>query len=141
MKAVELKAYREAKVIDAGLKVQVLAREERCARELEDALSSLGSIHHAVRCYRGSHPLHEINGSLPDVVVLEVGDCHEDCIDDIRQFVEAHGRSCEVFVTVPDADLSLVKQLVRSGVRDVLSQPVNKQDLAIALSSAVAREG
>ena len=142
MKAMEFAEDTPLESLDFALRVLVIARKELTARNLDDALTGFGSMQHMIRRSDAARPLEQLDDDpAPDVVILEMDGRHDDTLDDVRRFVERRDGRCEVFVTLPEADLPLVKLLVRCGVRDVLSQPLNRQELAIALSGATARQG
>jgi pilus assembly protein CpaE len=123
------------------LNILVLARSEATGSEPLIALAKIQSLNHQLLTYSGNHPLRDsIPTQQPDVVILELSSHNDELLEDIRRYVELHGHSTEVFATFPDSDMQLVKHLMRSGVRDVLPQPIDPQELDAALSHSKARQ-
>lgn len=128
-------------IMQIKLNVTALALQDDTATQLDKVLRKIQSLQFKIRRYSSAHPLQDaLADPLPDVVILELDGERETMLEDIRHFVEQHGQRTEVFVTFPQADLQLVKLLMRAGVRDVLPQPISPQDLTIALSNALARQ-
>lgn len=123
------------------LNILVLARSEATGSEPLVALAKIQSLNHQLLIYSGNHPLRDnISTHHPDVVIIELEKQNDELLEDIRRYVELHGHSTEVFATFPDSDMQLVKHLMRSGVRDVLPQPINPEELSAALSHSKARQ-
>jgi len=134
-------ASEEKRTMHKDLNILVLARSEAAGSEPLLALTEIKAMNHQLLIYSGCHPLRDnISSHQPDVVILELEGHNEDLLEDIRQYVELHGHSTEVFATFPAGDMELVKHLMRSGVRDVLQQPINLQELSSALSHSRARQ-
>jgi len=123
------------------LNILVLARSEATGSEPISALAKINSMKHQLLTYSGNHPLRDtISNQHPDVIILELEDKNDELLEDIRLYVENYGHSTEVFATFANNDMQLVKHLMRSGVRDVLSQPINPQELNVALLHSQARQ-
>lgn len=139
MKAVEYEK-QELNVVQVSLNALILAASDKSAKTLENALSRVDSLRYQLRNYTGQAPLkHGVAEPYPDVVILELENCSEQILQDIRQFVERHGAKSELFVALRHADIQAVKKLVQSGVRDILTLPLSDQDLRIALSATQLR--
>jgi pilus assembly protein CpaE len=122
------------------LSVLSLVVSDQTAEDLKNATARIESLVHETRRYTGARPLNDLGRSgLPDVIIYEFDANSEDALQDIQQFTERHGERCEIIATFPGTNMGLVKQLMRMGVRDVLSQPVTHQDINIALSNSVSR--
>ena len=127
-------------VAPADLDVLVLACTEHNAGVMEPALAGMDKVHVTVHRYTGSRPLQEdISDSLADVVILEMEALRVEMLQDIRNFIDKRGQETELFVTLPNADLQMVKSLVQNGVVDIIPQPVNRQELASALAGTRSR--
>ena len=123
------------------LKILVLARSKETGNEPVIALNNINFTNHQLLTYSGNQPLHDnVSSHHPDVIILELEDMNDELLEDIRLYVETHGHSTEVFATFPNNSMHLVKHLMRSGVRDVLPQPINPQELSVALAHSQARQ-
>jgi pilus assembly protein CpaE len=129
--------------VQIQLNVLVLALTDASAADLERELTRIQSLNYVIQKSDSTRPLRDLpaehSSELTDVVILELDGHHEDALDDIRRFVEENGQHTEIFATFPRSDLDLMPALMRSGVRDVLPMPLNRQDLVIALSNSLAR--
>lgn len=123
------------------LSVISLVLNQNTGDDLNNAMHSIDGITHKVQRYHAQQPLGDMArlGELPDVVVLELDNENKESLDDIALFVEKNGEVTHVFVTVQDASVNLVRQLMRNGVRDVLAQPITALDITTALESTRAR--
>jgi pilus assembly protein CpaE len=123
------------------LSIMSLVLSQKTGADLHEAMRSLQSVTHTAQRYQGQQPLGNLSklGPLPDVVILELETENPESLDDIAQFVEKNGEQTHVFVTVQDASVNLVRQLMRNGVRDVLAQPLSAVDITTALESTRAR--
>ncbi|MEX0739096.1 MAG: AAA family ATPase [Pseudohongiella sp.] len=123
------------------LSVVSLVLNQKTGDDLNNAMHGIDSLTHKVQRYQGQQPLADLArlAMLPDVVVLELDNENKDSLDDIAFFVEKHGEVTHVFVTVQDASVNLIRQLMRNGVRDVLAQPITAIDITTALESTRAR--
>lgn len=127
--------------MQSELSVVSLVLNQKTGADLNDAMHGIDGLTHKVQRFQGRQPLADLarQGALPDVVVLELEYENWESLDDISLFVETHGDLTHVFVTVQDASVNLVRQLMRNGVRDVLAQPINALDITTALESTRAR--
>jgi pilus assembly protein CpaE len=127
--------------MQSELSVVSLVLNQKTGADLNNAMHGIDGISHKVQRFQGQQPLGDLAklGVLPDVVVLELENENKQSLDDISLFVEKNGELTHVFVTVQDASVNLVRQLMRNGVRDVLAQPINALDIATALESTRAR--
>jgi FixJ family two-component response regulator len=109
------------------LSVVSLVLNQKTGADLNNAMHGIDGLTHKVQRYQGQQPLGNLArlGALPDVVVLELDNENKESLDDIALFVEKNGEQAHVFVTVQDASVNLVRQLMRNGVRDVLAQPIS----------------
>lgn len=122
------------------LSVLSLLINDQTARDLETATADIESLAHESRRYEGTSPLSDLGRSgLPDVIILEFDQHADEAVQDIQHFLDRHGDHSDVIATFPIPDMNLVKRLMRIGVRDVLSQPVSKEDLEAALSDSLSR--
>lgn len=123
------------------LSVISLVLNQGTGDDLNNAMHGIDGVTDKVQRYQGQQPLANLAraGALPDVVVLELDSDNRDSLDDIALFVEQNGEATHVFVTVQDASVNLVRQLMRNGVRDVLAQPITTLDITTALESTRAR--
>jgi pilus assembly protein CpaE len=123
------------------LSIISLVLSQKTGADLNEAMRTLQGLTHTAQRYQGHYPLGNLSklGPLPDVVILELENETREALDDIAQFVEKHGEQTHVFVTVQDANVNLVRQLMRNGVRDVLAQPINAVDITTALDATRAR--
>lgn len=139
MKAVDYEKH-ELNVVQVSLRALVLAASDKSAGLLDDMLSGVASLRYRVSSYAGESALKKAAiEPRPDLVILELENCSDKTLQDIRQFVEKYGDKTELFVALWKADMQVVKNLVQSGVRDILTLPLGEQDLAIALSASQAR--
>jgi len=124
-----------------ALSVISLVLNQKTGTDLIAAMAGITDLEHQVQRYQGQNPLASLLrlGKLPDVVILELENEDEATMEDIAGFVANHGDLSHVFVTVNNASVNLVRHLMRSGVRDVLAQPVNTLDITTALKSTRAR--
>lgn len=128
-------------VAQAELDVLVLACTEHNAAVMEQTLAGMDKVRVTLRRYTGSMPLQDdISDSLADVVILEMDGLRAEILQDIRHFIDKRGHETELFVTLPNADLQMVKRLVQNGVVDIIPQPVNRQELASALAGTRSRQ-
>lgn len=127
--------------MQSELNVVSLVLNQKTGADLGTAMHGIDGLVHKVQRYQGRQPLGDLakHGVLPDVVVLELESENKESLDDISLFVEKNGDLTHVFVTVQDASVNLVRQLMRNGVRDVLAQPINAPDITTALESTRAR--
>lgn len=127
--------------MQSELSVVSLVLNQKTGADLNSAMHGIDGLNHKVQRFQGQKPLTELAslGALPDVVVLELESENQESLDDIALFVEKNGDLTHVFVTVQDASVNLVRQLMRNGVRDVLAQPINALDITTALESTRAR--
>lgn len=127
--------------MQSELSIISLVLSQKTASDLNSAVHGMPGLTHSAKRYQGQQPLSSLAklGELPDVVILELEDENRELMDDIALFVEKNGDSTHVFVTVQHASVNLVRQLMRNGVRDVLAQPLNAQDLTTALETTHAR--
>lgn len=123
------------------LSVVSLVLNQKTGDDLSNAVHGIDGISHKVQRYQGQQPLGDLArfGTLPDVAILELDTDTRESLDDIALFVEKNGDVTHVFVTVQDASVNLVRQLMRNGVRDVLAQPITALDITTALESTRAR--
>lgn len=123
------------------LSVVCLVLNQKTGADLSNAMHGIDGLSLKTQRFQGQQPLTELarQGTLPDVVILELENENRESLDDISLFVEKNGDLTHIFVTVQDASVNLVRQLMRSGVRDVLAQPVNALDITTALESTRAR--
>jgi len=77
---------------------------------------------------------------LPDVVILEINGHREEDIAEIERILGEHGEQVTVFVTSKDSDIKVIRRLMRAGVRDVLPQPIQTQELVIEISRILAEK-
>ncbi len=139
MKAVDYEKH-ELNVVPVALTALVLAISDSSATLLDGMLSDVASLRYRVSTYAGDSPLKKAESEpRPNLVILELESCTEKTLQDIRQFLEKYGEKTELFVALWKADMQVVKNLVQSGVRDILTLPLGHQDLTIALSATQAR--
>jgi pilus assembly protein CpaE len=123
------------------LNVISLVLNQKTGADLSAAMTDIDELDHKVQRYQGARPLSDLAkmGDLPDVVVLELDSERKEVLDDISGFIQNNGELAHVFITVENASVNLVRQLMRIGVRDVLAQPINTLDITTALESTRAR--
>lgn len=128
--------------MQSELSVVSLVLNQKTGADLNDVMRAINGLTHTIKRVQGNQPLAALAklGALPDAVVLELETGNEESLEDIAQFVEKNGDLTHIFVTVQDASVNLVRQLMRNGVRDVLAQPVNALDITTALESTRARQ-
>jgi pilus assembly protein CpaE len=122
------------------LSVLSLVINEQTAIDLDKATAEIQSLVHVSRRYTGSSPLGDLGRSgLPDVIIVELDQQADEVLQDIQHFLDRHGEHSQVIATSPRSDVTLVKQLIRLGVRDVLAQPISADDLKAALSESLTQ--
>lgn len=126
--------------MEKELNALVLARTDEVGRDFGAALGALESVRREVKRVRSDRPLMELapDGS-PDLIVVEVGPRFEDALADIREYRARRDPDAVIFATFRDGDLETVTRLMRAGVRDAFRQPLDRQDLTIAVSQVLSQ--
>lgn len=125
-----------------NLKVVALVMNEATAHQLSSALSRIEGVDFEARMHSEDRSALEGIGvaELPDVVIAEINGQHEKDIVDIERILRDHGDQVGVFVTFMGGDINVMRRLMRAGVRDVLVQPIQTQELVIEISSIAAEK-
>lgn len=85
-------------------------------------------------------PLEQIETDALDLLVLEVAPDEQASLDRLSHFHQQHG-DVPVIAAIHDASLTLVRRLLHEGVVDVVGLPLEHEELAAAVASALARPG
>jgi len=75
-----------------------------------------------------------------DILILEMGEGSGIGVGDLPAFIEKYHRERRVIVTTDGSDLSEIHRILDAGAVDVLSRPIRRTDLAVALDHARRRE-
>ncbi|MEO1751621.1 AAA family ATPase [Thiofaba sp. EF100] len=125
-----------------NLKVVALVIQESTAQQLFSSLSRLEGVDFDLRMHReDERPLSSVGvEELPDVVILEINGHHAEDITDVERILHDHGDKVTVFVTVKDGNIDIIRRLMRAGVRDVLVQPIQTQELVIEITRILSEK-
>lgn len=125
-----------------NLKVVALVIQESTAQQLFSSLSRIEGVDFDLRMHReDERPLSSVGvEELPDVVILEINGHHAEDITDVERILHDHGDKVTVFVTVKDGNIDIIRRLMRAGVRDVLVQPIQTQELVIEITRILSEK-
>ena len=126
--------------MDKELDVLVLARTEEMAREYGAALGAIERLRRDVKRTRSNRPLGELDpDSHHDLIVVEIGQALDEAIADIEDFLMHRDPNAVIFASYPSADVGTVTRLMRAGVRDAFRQPLDHQELTIAVTHLLSQ--
>jgi len=125
-----------------NLKVVALVIQESTAQQLFSSLSRIEGVDFDLRMHsEDERPLSSIGvEELPDVVILEINGHHAEDIADVERILHDHADKVTVFVTVKDGNVDIIRRLMRAGVRDVLVQPIQTQELVIEITRILSEK-
>lgn len=122
------------------LKVDALTLHPATAEQLAMELSRVEGVRLTTRVVGDSErPLAHVGvEALPDVIILEINGHHDQDIEDIERILGEYGDRLTVFVTFKDGNIEVIRRLMRAGVRDVLPQPIQTQELVMEVTKVLA---
>lgn len=123
-----------------NLHVVALTIHQFTVDQLAKELSRVEGVHFESRMVAEHERALEQIGvtELPDVIIIEINGQHEQDISDIERVIKEYGDKLTVFATCKDGDIEVIRRLMRAGVRDVLPQPIQAQELVEEVSQVLA---
>jgi pilus assembly protein CpaE len=115
---------------ESTVSVRLGIRNEKARKDLEEVILSTGGFHIQM----------SIDSDPCDLLILETGD---DSAKDFQliQKLQASGKVKEVFLTSPRLESDLLLQALRAGVKEFLSQPINREEVGTGLLRFRERRG
>lgn len=121
------------------LKVIALLLNKDTSTEVEATLCRIEGVDISTRLVDEGRALGKVGlEELPDVIVIEIDGHREQDIDDIEQILKKYGERVTIFVTTKGDDMNTMRRLMRAGVKDVFPQPLQVQELVIAVTNTLA---
>lgn len=119
--------------------VSIYINDEVC-REIEKAAGSIEGAHIDSRGLPVTSVLPDIGVTeQPDVLIIEL-DSDDMVIDEIESDITRIAKNTAVIVTHQNTDVSMMRTLMRLGVRDFVPQPINCQDMVNVLTEVLAKK-
>jgi len=115
---------------ESTVSVRLGIRNEKARKDLEEVILSTGGFHIQM----------SIDSDPCDLLILETED---DSAKDFQliQKLQASGKVKEVFLTSPRLEPDLLLQALRAGVKEFLSQPINREEVRTGLIKFRERRG
>jgi len=115
---------------ESTVSVRLGIRNEKARKDLEEVILSTGGFHIQM----------SIDSDPCDLLILETED---DSAKDFQliQNLQTSGKVKEVFLTSPRLEPDLLLQALRAGVKEFLSQPINREEVRTGLIKFRERRG
>ena len=115
---------------ESTVSVRLGVRDEKTRKDLEEVILSVGGFHIQM----------SIDSDPCDLLILET---ENDSAKDFQliQRLQASGKVKEVFLTSPRLEPDLLLKALRAGVKEFLSQPINKEEVKTGLLKFRERRG
>jgi len=124
-----------------NLKVYALYIDPDTGQQIKSALSRVSGIDLALRDLGRERALRSTAiERTADVVIFEIDGENDQDLHDLEQLMLSAERRPVVFVTYREGGLDTMRRLMRAGVRDVFEQPVNAQELVLAVTAALSEK-
>lgn len=126
-------------MINTDLKVASFYFDEEVGKEVERVFSRVEGISYSDRKIVSDDQLSQIGeDELPDVVVFELDGHTEQHLEDIENILKKYHDKITVYVTYKEVDISVVRRMMRAGVKDIFPQPLQSQEIITEISHAVS---
>lgn len=110
-------------------------------KEVEAALSRIEGVDITSHMLTEGWTLEVIGkDQLPDVLIYEINGKDEAEVDEIEHIIREYTGKIAVYVTAKNADVGIMRRLMRAGAKDVLSQPIQVQELVQDITNALTEK-
>ncbi len=115
-----------------------LVRKGTCG-EIEAALGSLSNVVLSMHLQGGEWNLKSVgDNELPDIIIYEIDGSREEEIQDLEKILQEFAHQVTVYVTYRNGDMETMRRLMRAGVRDAFSQPIQTHELVGAVTNILS---
>jgi pilus assembly protein CpaE len=126
-------------MMNTDLNVASFYFDEEVGNEVERVFSRVEGISYSGRRVVSDDQLSQVGEEeLPDVIVFELDGHKEQHLEDIENILRKHRDKITVYVTYKEVDISVVRRMMRAGVKDIFPQPLQKQEIVTEISHAVS---